>query len=100
MSLSLQTGLSDSQGREIIVKDNVRVYTDPQCDTHGAFVDYIVTLRGLTPMLSYATSELGQVLPAGGSAAPLHYFYDYKDFCVGTSPLNELVPHQKLEVLI
>lgn len=100
MALSISTGLCDSDGREMLVGDKVRVYSDETCKYHGDYTDYKITQRGLTPMLSYLSSEKGQVFPVGGVSAPLFNFYDCKEFCLSDRETTDLVPVEKLVVVL
>lgn len=87
------TGLYDTDGVMILVGGRVRGDTSSP-EFHGEWVEYRVKLQGLTPILSYLTSEKGQVLKEGYTAGILANEYDHKDF-VFSEDLSELRPSDR-----
>lgn len=90
------TGLADSNGRLIKVKDKLKA--ECHADLHGLWVVYEVQLRGLTPVLFYLYSEKGQIMKAGGSVGALCNQYDPKEFGF-SKDISKLSPLEHLEII-
>jgi hypothetical protein len=90
------TGLSDSKGKLIKVKDKVKA--ECYSELHGLWVVYEVQQRGLTPVLFYLYSEKGQVLKVGGSVGALCNQYDPKGFGFAED-ISTLSPVEHLEII-
>ena len=82
------TGLRDSAGTPICIGDRVRRPVTGNVEFHGAWSVYEVALRGMTPVLSYVTSEKGQQLPVGYVGCVLADLYDPEIFLWATDLLS------------
>lgn len=83
-------GLSDSNGKMLHVGDKIKGDTCSP-EVHGDWVMYEIKLQGLTPIMSYITSEKGQIFSEGYSASILANEYDHKSFVFATDP-SKLFP--------
>jgi len=88
-------GLCDSAGNQFKVGSIVRANTDINKNMHGNWVDYEITLQGITPIMSYLRSEKGEVLPKGYTACCLSDFYDMKMFVFAKDSMS-LRPNDNL----
>ena len=98
MEHGIHTGLFDRDGRGIVIGAVVRMPVTGNTDMHGEWADYTVEQRGMTPVLTYLTSEKGRVLPVGYLAQCLSDQYDQKMFLFATD-ISKLRPHNGMHVV-
>jgi len=90
------TGLSDSNGELIKIKDKLKLNTTANEDVHGGWVVYEVKQKGLTPAVAYLYSEKGCIPSQCEDLLPLCIFYDMKRFSLDEDvsllkPLDRMV---------
>ena len=72
------TGLYDSSGKEIHFGDHVRMQSPIESSPHGEWTIQVIKKRLTFPVVSYVTSQAGQVMPEGYGASLLTDFYEPK----------------------
>ena len=81
-------GLCDTNGKEFKVGSIVRRSTDINEVMHGSWVDYEITVQGITPLMKYLRSETGEVLPKGYTGCCLSDFYDMNMFVFANDSMS------------
>lgn len=95
---SMETGLSDSEGRSIRFDSLLKIPITINKELHGDHSIYRVLKKGSVAVLSYVKSEKGQIVPEGYMACLLTDKYRGEDLCL-VNDISKLKPVEKIFVV-